>query len=175
MITVQAKGGTVRGSGSIVSPTGLILTNAHVIEGARTIQIAFFDGRSATAALVAVHPTQDLALIRVNGNVGSLPALLFDIYEQKVGDDIVVIGNPTGRFRWTLTAGKISQFRGANLESAGRIYLQTDAAINPGNSGGPILSLRGSIVAVTTLKSDAEGIAFGISREIAQQFVNRYK
>jgi len=174
ILTIQTKDGTSVGSGSIVSSNGLILTNRHVVDGAATIQVRFFDGRTATAGLVALHPTYDLALVRLNATVGNLPILMFDLWDQKIGDDVVMLGHPR-RLEWSLTAGKVSQFRGSQGEPAQRVYLQTDAAANPGNSGGPILSLRGLIAAVLTMTLGNEGLAFGISKEIAEPFVRRYK
>ncbi|HEX7898077.1 MAG TPA: trypsin-like peptidase domain-containing protein [Planctomycetota bacterium] len=174
-ITVQLQEGTGFGSGSIMNQKGLILTNKHVIDGARSIAVALKDGRQFKASLVAEHDTYDLALIRLNGDVGTLPVLSFSSAAPGVGEDMVIIGHPKG-MSWSLTSGKVSQIRNSEREPGKQIYVQTDAAVNPGNSGGPLLNLRGQILGVVTMKfANAEGMAFAIHKNVAGPFVSRYE
>jgi hypothetical protein len=174
-LEVKLDGGTASGSGFFVDSRGLILTNKHVIQGGRNIKATLKDGRRFAVGVVAVHERYDLALVRLQGLSGEVSALPFSYIEPQIGEDIIMIGHPQG-MDWTLTAGKISQIRGSEIEPNRNVYVQTDAPSNPGNSGGPLVSLRGQVVGVLTMKLRAsEGLAFGIHYSVAQEFVNRYR
>jgi hypothetical protein len=174
-LEVERDGGTALGSGFFVDSHGLILTNRHVIQGGRNIKAIVKDGRRFAVEVVAVHERYDLALVRLRGLSGEVSALSFSYIEPQIGEDIIMIGHPQG-MNWTLTAGKISQMRGSDIEPNRDVYVQTDAPSNPGNSGGPLLSLRGHVIGVLTLKlRESEGLAFGIHYSVAQEFVNRYR
>ena len=174
-LEVELDGGTASGSGFFVDSHGLILTNRHVIQGGRNIKATLKDGRCFAVGVVAVHERYDLALVRLQGLSGEVSALSFSYIEPQVGEDIIMIGHPQG-MDWTLTAGKISQIRGSDIEPNRDVYVQTDTPSNPGNSGGPLLSLRGQVVGVLTMKlRESEGLAFGIHYSVAQEFVHRYR
>ena len=165
------------GTGVIIRSNGLILTNDHVIDGARSITVTLKDGRSFEASVVGRDASSDLAILRVNAT--GLPTLTFaNQSDLRVGQWVIAIGNaldlPGGP---TVTVGVISAL-GRSIEEPNGVDLenvvQTDAAINPGNSGGPLLNLAGEIVGINTVVSaQAEGIGFAVSSEVAQRVVQR--
>jgi S1-C subfamily serine protease len=137
------------GSGVIVDgQRGLVLTNNHVVEGARQIEVSLTDRRRFPAELVGTDPATDLAVLRIRGP--ELPALpLGDSGRLQVGDYVVAIGNPF-QLGQTVTAGIVSALdRGIDPQGY-ESYIQTDAPINPGNSGGPLIALDGSIVGINS-------------------------
>jgi S1-C subfamily serine protease len=126
------------GSGVIISPDGLILTNSHVVSGSRTIGLADTEGRTTDAQLIGEDPDTDLALIRANAARDLPAATLGDSRSLRRGQIVAAIGNPLG-FEWTVTAGVISALGRSLPGRTGRTIedvIQTDAALNPGNSGG---------------------------------------
>src|SRR3984957_11450158 len=137
------------GSGFVVRADGLIVTNRHVIVGARKVHVHLTDGRDVTAEIVGADALTDIALLRVHA--GNLPALRLGSSEDvSVGDAVIAIGNPFGLGQ-SVSAGIISA-RARALEDDPYInFLQTDAAINRGNSGGPLLSTAGTVVGVTSV------------------------
>jgi serine protease Do len=168
------------GSGVLVDPAGIILTNNHVVEPAETIKVKLNDGREYTASLAGRDPLTDLAVIRLKDveSGEKLPTVLFgDSDALEVGDWVVAIGSPFG-FTNTVTSGIVSaksragvRLPGANEEMI-QDFIQTDAAINPGNSGGPLLDLEGKLVginsAIATRAGGSEGIGFAIPVHIAR-------
>jgi serine protease Do len=163
------EGQSILGSGFIIRADGLIVTNRHVIAGARTIQVKLFDGRQVPAKLLGADVTTDIALLKVS--VGSLrPLKLGSSTRVSVGETVIAIGDPFGLGQ-TVTAGIISA-RGRTLEIDPYIdFLQTDAAINSGNSGGPLLSTDGTVVGVTSaifsVSGGSMGLGFAIPAETA--------
>ncbi len=139
------------GSGVIVSSSGYILTNNHVVEKATTLKVAFSDGRDFTAKTIGTDPQTDLAVIKISAN--ELPTLPFANSEgARVGDLCFAIGNPFGQDH-TVTMGIISA-KGRRLpEGLTRIqdFIQTDAAINPGNSGGALINAQGQLIGINTM------------------------
>jgi serine protease Do len=138
------------GSGFLISPDGLALTNNHVVEGAVAINVKLDDGRQFDAEVLGRDPLTDVAVLKLKGKVGKLPALVMgDSDALRVGDWVMAIGNPFG-LASTVSAGIISAK--AREIGAGPYddFLQTDAAINPGNSGGPLFNLKGEVIGINT-------------------------
>jgi serine protease Do len=163
------------GSGFIIDPEGLVLTNNHVIENAATITVRLSDEREFDAKVVGRDPKTDLAVIRINGNKKGFPAApLGNSSRLQVGEWVVAMGSPFGLDN-TLTAGVVSA-KGRQI-GAGPYddFIQTDASINPGNSGGPLVNLRGEVVGINTAIFSRTGgnlgIGFAIPIDTARQIL----
>jgi Do/DeqQ family serine protease len=136
------------GSGVIVSPTGFILTNHHVVEAAEEIEVALPDGKRLLAKVIGNDPETDLAVLRVHGE--NLPAITFGSSEAlRVGDVVLAIGNPFAVGQ-TVTSGIVSALGRSAGINVFENFIQTDAAINPGNSGGALVDVRGNLVGINT-------------------------
>ena len=160
------------GSGVIVSPEGILLTNNHVIEQAGDIAVRLSDGRELRAEVVGTDPETDLAVLRIKAD--RLPAItLGRSQDLRVGDVVLAIGNPFNVGQ-TVTAGIVSALgrNGLGL-STFESFVQTDAAINPGNSGGALVDARGHLVGINTAiysrSGGSNGIGFAIPTEVAQR------
>jgi serine protease Do len=157
------------GSGFIINRSGYILTNAHVIEGARKILVTLKDGRQFTARLIGRDTKTDIALIKINAS-GNLPvAPLGDSDQIQVGQWVMAIGNPFG-FDHSVTAGIVSA-KGRFIPGNYDDFIQTDASINPGNSGGPLISLNGAVVGVNSAIYTRSGLNMGIGFAIPVNLV----
>jgi S1-C subfamily serine protease len=139
------------GSGFVIDKTGHIVTNYHVVESAKKINVSFSNGASTKATIVGVDPSSDLAVLKVDASSRALtPLQLGNSDTMQVGDPVVAIGNPFGLDR-TVTAGIVSAIQRAITAPNGYTIdhvIQTDAAINHGNSGGPLLNRRGQVIGV---------------------------
>jgi serine protease DegQ len=156
-----AERATGLGSGVIVSATGYILTNNHVVEAADEIEVALTDGSRLLAQVVGADPETDLAVLRVKAD--KLPAISFGTSETlRVGDIALAIGNPLGVGQ-TVTAGIVSAVDRSGLGiNVFENFIQTDAAINQGNSGGALIDARGNLVGINTAIVSQSGGSIGI-------------
>ena len=162
MLEVPSEGA---GSGIVLDREGHILTNYHVVEGAREIQMLLHDGSAHEARVVGVDPATDTAVIRVGAPVELLEPVAFGTsHDLQVGQRVFAIGNPFGLER-TLTIGIISSLNRSLPTKTGRTIksiIQTDAAINPGNSGGPLLDSGGRLIGMTTAIASRTGQSSGV-------------
>jgi S1-C subfamily serine protease len=160
------------GSGFIIDRSGIILTNAHVVEGADRVTVSLKDGRTLEGEVKGVDTVTDLAVVKVEDE--NLPTIaLGDSTALEVGDWAIAMGNPLG-LNNTVTLGIISTLDRSSAQAGipdKRLdFIQTDAAINPGNSGGPLLNERGEVIGINTaIRNGAEGIGFAIPINIAKR------
>jgi Do/DeqQ family serine protease len=164
------------GSGSIVRPDGVILTNHHVIDGAQEIKVVTADRREWAATVLLDDPRADLAVLKIDTGGEALPALAIDdATDVQVGDLVLAIGDPFGVGQ-TVTNGIVSALSRSDM-SSGNVasFIQTDAAINPGNSGGPLVDMNGDLIGVNTAilsgSGTSSGVGFAIPAALAKQVV----
>ncbi len=172
----QGRAASGSGSGVIVSPDGIVLTNNHVVDGASHIEMALSDGRSFRARLIGRDADTDLAVLR-GETTESLPAIrLADSKKVRPGQIAIAIGNPLG-FQSTVTAGIVSAVGRSLRASNGRLIgdvIQTDAALNPGNSGGPLASSAGEVIGINTaMIAGAQGICFSVAANTARHVLSQ--
>ena len=173
-LQVDGPGGAGSGSGIVLSPDGLLLTNNHVIEGAATggeVVALFQDGTGAPARIIGRDPSSDLAVLRAEGVSGLTPVALGNSDSLRVGQQVVAFGAPLG-LGGTVTTGIVSALdRAVSVGSASGASeatvlsaLQTDAAINPGNSGGPLVDMQGALIGINSViaTTGAEGGSIGV-------------
>lgn len=165
--------GSVQGTGSgfITRSDGLVMTNAHVVEGADRVTVTLKDGREFTGQVVGADRRTDVAIVKIQAT--NLPTVSLGNSDQaKPGEWAIAIGNPLGLDN-TVTVGIISATdrSGRAIGANRRVnYIQTDAAINPGNSGGPLLNQRGQVVGMNTaILRGAQGLGFAIPINRAQE------
>jgi serine protease Do len=151
------------GSGFIIDPSGLILTNYHVIENVDRITVTLSDGRAFKASVVGVDPAIDVALLQVPSTSPLPVAPLGDSDTLRVGEWVCAIGNPLGVYVHSVTVGVVSYLGRKLFDQSLDAFIQTDAAISFGNSGGPLLNSRGQVVGITTaISAQASNIGFAI-------------
>lgn len=168
-VTTQKGGGL--GSGTIIDDRGYIVTNNHVIEGAKQIQVELYDGTILPAQLTGADPPDDIAVIKITPPQHMAVATIGDSSQLKVAEYVMAIGNPLG-ITQTVTSGIVSAL-GRNVPAGTDVEIldaiQTDAAINPGNSGGALVDLQGDLIGIPTLtiinpefNAPASGVGFAI-------------
>lgn len=170
VVAIETQAGV--GSGSLIDPDGLILTNAHVVGDDRVVRVRLADGRAFSGEVVAYGQNRlDLAAVKLRGNPTSLPTVaIAPPNSVRVGQTAFAIGNPFG-LQGTFTMGIVSRL------DSDRNLIQTDAAINPGNSGGPLLNSNGQLIGVntsiftTTESGGSVGIGFAIPTDLVQSFL----
>lgn len=168
---------TVSGSGFFVSDAGYILTNNHVVEGTKEVNIILSDGTQQTATIVGADQYSDIAVLKTDGKVPAV-AVLGNSDKLDPGETVIAIGSPLGDFKNTVTVGVVSA-TGRALDTGNGYQIenliQTDAAINQGNSGGPLVNLAGEVIGINTMivrntnsGSVAEGLGFAVPVNTAQ-------
>jgi S1-C subfamily serine protease len=177
---------TALGSGILINSTGEILTNYHVIHGAKRVAVVFKPERGvevrkdlAYAAIpIKVDETSDLAMLKVEAPSRLLhPLSMGDISKLEVGDDVHAIGHPEGEV-WTYTTGTISQIRpkykwkDENIAHSATV-IQTQTAINPGNSGGPLLNNKAQVIGINSFRMEGEGLNYAIAGDTIETFLKR--
>ncbi len=164
------------GSGVIVSSSGYILTNHHVIEAADEVEVALVDGRKAKASMIGSDPESDLAVLKIQLN--DLPAITFGQSQQvKVGDVVLAVGNPFGVGQ-SVTMGIVSALSRSRVGiNTFENFIQTDAAVNPGNSGGALTDTSGNLIGINTAiysrTGGSLGIGFAIPTHVAKQIMEQ--
>ena len=179
-------GGQAQGSGFVYDGDGHIVTNEHVVDGAQSVSVQFWNGKSYTAHVVGTDASTDLAVLKVDAPASQIfPLTLGDSSEVQVGDNVVAIGAPFG-LQETVTSGIVSALH-REMTSPNHFAIddsiQTDAAINHGNSGGPLLNGNGKVIGVTSqIESDSggsDGVGFAVPsntiRSIATQLISSGK
>jgi S1-C subfamily serine protease len=159
------------GSGTVISPDGLVVTNSHVVGSSRQIRLRDLEGIVTDARVLGVDPDTDLALLRADGARSLHYAALGNSKTLRRGQLVVAIGNPLG-FESTVTAGVVSALGRSIRSVTGRTIedvIQTDAALNPGNSGGPLVASTAEVIGINTaIINGAQGICFAVASNTAQ-------
>ncbi|MEJ2267618.1 MAG: S1C family serine protease [Nanoarchaeota archaeon] len=166
---VTIKTDTSQGTGFIIEETGYLITNYHVMEGAKSAGIFTFNDKVHQVKLIGYDEDFDLALLKIEGNYEKLE--LADSDDAQIGEKVIAIGNPLG-LQFSVSQGIIS-----NLHQEGptgqEAYIQTDAALNPGNSGGPLINKQGKVVGINNFKiKETEGLGFALESNYIKDIVN---
>ncbi|MBQ7340762.1 MAG: trypsin-like peptidase domain-containing protein [Oscillospiraceae bacterium] len=180
-ISCAFRNGTSTGTGIVLSQDGFLVTNCHVVEDARQINVLFTDGRTLSARVVGLDQLSDLAVLKVEAT-DLIAAEFGDSATLRVGDSVAAIGDPLGiELRGSLTNGIISAIN-RDISTGGRTMtlIQTNAALNEGNSGGPLLNCYGQVIGINTLKigdymstSGVEGLGFAIPSSTVKEVVEQ--
>jgi S1-C subfamily serine protease len=164
------------GSGTIIAPDGIVLTNNHVVDGVAAIELALNDGRRMPARILGRDPDTDIAVLRAETSDRLPAARIGNSKKVRQGQVAIAIGNPLG-FESTVTAGIVSAVGRSLRAQNGRLIgdvIQTDAALNPGNSGGPLVNSRAEVIGVNTaVILGAQGICFSVAANTAQHVLTQ--
>ena len=180
-IVCTLPGGSSTGTGVVLTESGYIVTNCHVVEHAQTISVLLTDGRTLDATIVGVDAISDLAVLSISAD-SLVPAEMGDSSSLRVGDTVVAIGDPLGvALRGTMTDGIVSAInRDIVIDGRTLNLIQTNAALNSGNSGGPLLNSRGQVIGINTMKmgdsmsvAGVEGLGFAIPSTTVKDIVNQ--
>ncbi|MEG1560659.1 MAG: trypsin-like peptidase domain-containing protein [Clostridia bacterium] len=176
------------GTGFLISSDGYLITNAHVIDGAKFVSAVLVNGKEIEAEVIGSDLTTDIAVLKIdNSSLNLAPLVLGDSKTVRMGEFVIVIGDPSGReLAGSATFGIISATeRSVNIDGRTNIYIQTDAAVNPGNSGGPLLNNKGEVIGIVSAKTitasydetgnaiNAEGLGFAIPMHDALSIVEQ--
>lgn len=164
------------GSGFVIDPNGIIVTNNHVIQDADNIEVIFSDGRKLKAELLGADPKTDLAVLKVESEEPLVSVPIGDSKSMRIGDWVMAIGNPFG-LGGSVSIGIVSAI-GRDINSGPYDnYIQTDAAINKGNSGGPLFNMRGEVIGINTAiispSGGSIGIGFSVPTELAENVITQ--
>jgi serine protease Do len=164
------------GSGVIIDPKGIVLTNNHVVEGMDSVVVELSDGRELAATDIKTDPSSDIAVLHIRDAAPFPAATLGDSDQLQIGDWVLAVGSPFG-LDDTVSAGIISA-KGRSLQAVQRTqFLQTDAAINPGNSGGPLINMRGEVVGINAViatdSGSFQGVGFAIPVNLVKWVANQ--
>ncbi len=161
------------GSGVMVRPNGIIVTNNHVIEGGQQFMVVLNDRREYPAKVLLADPRTDLAVLKLDTKGETFPTLAIDDgHDQQVGDLVLAIGNPFGVGQ-TVTNGIISALDRTDVGQGAGSYIQTDAAINPGNSGGALVDMNGKLIGINSMILSGAGQSSGVGFAIPAPLVKR--
>lgn len=167
---VTIKTNAAQGTGFLISENGYILTNAHVLSGARYATIYTYDNNQFSASLIGYDSNIDIALLKISGSFQSL--VLGNSDNVKIGEKVIAIGNPLG-LSFSTSEGIISA-RDRTGSNNLPYYFQTDASLNPGNSGGPLINTEGKVVGINNFKiSGGENLGFALEINIAKETANK--
>jgi len=172
-IDVSGPGFQATGSGVLITAAGHVLTNNHVVEDARSVQVVLMDGNVYNATVIATEPGRDMAIIKLSTSRTDFPAATLGTSSNLIiGEEVIAIGYPLGlEGMASFAKGIASAVR--TLED-GYSYIQTDAAINPGNSGGALVNLKGEVIGLNVAKfvdTDIEGIGLAIPIDEVKSFI----
>ncbi len=188
-VNVTGAQGQGLGSGVVLTSDGRVLTNNHVVDGAREVTVTLNDGRTVDAAVVGTDASSDLAVVQAEGVSGLTPARFADSDQVRIGDQVVAVGSPEG-LQGTVTSGIVSALdrtvtvpatTGRRGSSVSYQAIQTDASINPGNSGGPLVDSAGEVVGINSAiyspasdggEAGSVGIGFAIPSNEVQRIVS---
>jgi S1-C subfamily serine protease len=166
---VTIKTDVSQGTGFIIDEDGYVVTNAHVMEGAKAAAVITYDGEQHSVALTGTDTQMDIALLKIAGTYEKLA--LGDSDDVSVGEKVIAIGNPLG-LQFSVSEGIISAIHREGVNGL-EAYIQTDAALNPGNSGGPLIDKQGEVVGINNFKiGEGENLGFALESDYVKDTVN---
>jgi len=167
VVTVKTDVG--QGTGFIISSEGYIVTNEHIIKGAKAAGIITYDGELHQVELIGKREYMDIALLKISGSYDMLE--LADSDDVQIGEKVIAIGNPLG-LQFSVSEGIVSGIHRPGLNEM-EVYIQTDAALNPGNSGGPLINKKGEVIGINNFKiGGTEGMGFALESNSIGETVN---